>query len=64
VRLEREKADMAQQGSGKALYCSGALVGYIEAAKRYPTLEFAERCDDVFGTGGSARAFSKGRARR
>ncbi|MDX3227419.1 helix-turn-helix transcriptional regulator [Streptomyces sp. ME19-01-6] len=52
VRLQREKAGMSQQDLGKALYCSGALVGYIEAAKRYPTLEFAERCDEVFGTGG------------
>ncbi|KAK1181239.1 helix-turn-helix transcriptional regulator [Streptomyces sp. NBS 14/10] len=52
VRLEREKAGMSQQDLGKVLYCSGALVGYIEAAKRYPTLEFAERCDEVFGTGG------------
>ncbi|MGW3566729.1 helix-turn-helix domain-containing protein [Streptomyces sp. NPDC000941] len=52
VRLEREKAGMSQTELGKVLYCSGALVGYIEAAKRYPTLEFAQRCDEVFGTGG------------
>ncbi|MGP3922611.1 helix-turn-helix domain-containing protein [Streptomyces sp. 8N616] len=53
VRLHREKAGMSQKDLGKGLYCSGALVGYIETAKRFPTEEFAKRCDKIFETDGS-----------
>ncbi|MEV6313664.1 helix-turn-helix transcriptional regulator [Streptomyces sp. NPDC051776] len=53
VRRHREKTDMTQKDLGKKLYCSGALVGYIETAKRFPTDEFAEGCDKIFETDGS-----------
>ncbi|MGP3984313.1 helix-turn-helix domain-containing protein [Streptomyces sp. KR80] len=53
VRLHRESAEMSQNELGKAFYCSGALVGYIETAKRFPTHEFAESCDKIFKTDGS-----------
>ncbi|MFI1965750.1 helix-turn-helix domain-containing protein [Streptomyces pathocidini] len=53
LRRHRENADMSQRDVGKAVYCSGALVGYIETAKRFPTQTFAEACDKLFGTDGS-----------
>ncbi|MEU8569079.1 helix-turn-helix transcriptional regulator [Streptomyces pathocidini] len=53
LRRHRENADMSQRDVGKSVYCSGALVGYIETAKRFPTQTFAEACDKLFGTDGS-----------
>ncbi|MEU6079231.1 helix-turn-helix transcriptional regulator [Streptomyces sp. NPDC047108] len=53
VRRHREKTDMTQKDLGSKLYCSGALVGYIETAKRFPTDEFADGCDKIFETDGS-----------
>ncbi|MFG2194547.1 Scr1 family TA system antitoxin-like transcriptional regulator [Streptomyces sp. NPDC048639] len=53
VRRHREKTEMTQKDLGGKLYCSGALVGYIETAKRFPTDEFADGCDKIFETDGS-----------
>ncbi|MEU8136852.1 helix-turn-helix domain-containing protein [Streptodolium elevatio] len=52
IRYWRGLRGMSQEKLGEELFCSPSLVAYIEQAMRTPSHEFAERSDDVLGTGG------------
>ncbi|WP_436774079.1 helix-turn-helix domain-containing protein [Yinghuangia sp. YIM S09857] len=52
IRYWRGQRNMSQEKLGDKLFCSPSLVAYIEQAMRTPSGEFAERADDVLGTGG------------
>jgi transcriptional regulator with XRE-family HTH domain len=53
LRRYRTAAGLTQEELGDALIYTGSLVGQIETARRTPSLDFAERCDEVLGTGGA-----------
>jgi len=53
LRRCRVAADMSQEQVGQQIRYSAALVGLVENAKRVPSRDFAERCDDVLSTGGA-----------
>jgi transcriptional regulator with XRE-family HTH domain len=53
VRAFRQKAGLTQEALAAKLGYSLALVSMVEGQRRAPTLQFAERCDEVFGTPGS-----------
>ncbi len=53
VRHYREAADLSQRELGLKIGYSEQAVGMIEQGRRKPTLDFAERCDDLFETGGA-----------
>ena len=52
VKRLREARGWSQDVLGDKLSYSGQLVGLVENAKRTPSREFAENCDELFGTGG------------
>ncbi|MFI7081950.1 Scr1 family TA system antitoxin-like transcriptional regulator [Micromonospora sp. NPDC049903] len=52
LRLVRAAADMSQTALAEALSYSAALVAKVETCERKPSLDFARRCDAVFGTDG------------
>ena len=53
LRRCRLAADLSQEQLGQRVSYSAALVGLIENAKRVPSRDFAERCDDALATGGA-----------
>jgi transcriptional regulator with XRE-family HTH domain len=53
LRRLRSAAGMSQEDLGQRVSYSGSLVGMVETARRAPTRDFAERCDDALGTGGA-----------
>jgi transcriptional regulator with XRE-family HTH domain len=53
LRRLRSAASMSQEDLGQQVAYSGSLVGMVETARRAPTRDFAERCDDALGTGGA-----------
>jgi DNA-binding XRE family transcriptional regulator len=53
VRHYRDAADLTQRDLGEKIGYSEQAVGMIETANRKPTLDFAERCDELFNTGGA-----------
>src|SRR6266851_2442991 len=53
LRRCRVVADMSQEQVGQQISYSAALVGLVENAKRVPSRDFAERCDDALATGGA-----------
>jgi transcriptional regulator with XRE-family HTH domain len=53
LRRCRLAADLSQEQLGQQVSYSAALVGLIENAKRVPSRDFAERCDDALATGGA-----------
>jgi transcriptional regulator with XRE-family HTH domain len=53
LRRHREAADMSQKELGEAVFCSPALVGLIECAKRLPTREFTEHADKAVEANGA-----------
>src|ERR1035438_3678435 len=53
LRRLRSVAGMSQEDLGQQVAYSGSLVGMVETARRAPTRDFAERCDDALGTGGA-----------
>lgn len=58
LRRYREEAGLTQKQLGDILNYTGSLIGQIETARKLPTLEFSQRADAAFGTGGSlARLF-------
>jgi transcriptional regulator with XRE-family HTH domain len=52
LRRLRSAAGMSQEDLGLQVSYSGSLVGMVETARRVPTRDFAERCDEALGTGG------------
>jgi len=52
VRRLRESQGWSQDTLGDKLGYSGQLVGLVENAKRTPSREFVEHCDELFNTGG------------
>lgn len=52
LRYWREKAGLSQEALAGKVYCSPSLVAYIEQGLRAPSEEFAQRADEVLGTGG------------
>ncbi|MCL6734666.1 helix-turn-helix domain-containing protein [Streptomyces neyagawaensis] len=52
LRRRREEAGLTQGELGKALFCTGSLIGQIETAHRVPQREFAERVDAALMTDG------------
>jgi transcriptional regulator with XRE-family HTH domain len=53
LRRLRSAADLSQEDLGQRVSYSGSLVGMVETARRAPTRDFAERCDDALATGGA-----------
>jgi transcriptional regulator with XRE-family HTH domain len=52
LRRRRTAAGLSQDQLGQAITYSAALVGRVEVGERMPSLDLAERCDDVLATGG------------
>ncbi|MFC4022086.1 Scr1 family TA system antitoxin-like transcriptional regulator [Micromonospora sp. GCM10011542] len=52
LRLARATTGMSQTALAEALSYSGALVAKVETCERRPSLDFARRCDTVFGADG------------
>ncbi|MFI5484880.1 MULTISPECIES: helix-turn-helix domain-containing protein [Micromonospora] len=52
LRLARATSGMSQSALAEALSYSGALVAKVETCERRPSLDFARRCDAVFGADG------------
>lgn len=52
VRHQRERTGLSQRELGKKISYSEQAVGMIESGRRRPVVDFAQRCDDVFGTDG------------
>ncbi|MEW2382988.1 helix-turn-helix transcriptional regulator [Micromonospora sp. NPDC047707] len=52
LRLARASSGMSQTALAEALSYSGALVAKVETCERRPSLDFARRCDAVFGADG------------
>ncbi|WP_420119269.1 helix-turn-helix domain-containing protein [Micromonospora sp.] len=52
IRLARAAHGMSQATLAEALSYSGALVAKVETCERRPSLDFARRCDTVFGADG------------
>ncbi|MFR9778757.1 helix-turn-helix domain-containing protein [Micromonospora sp. MS34] len=52
LRLARATSGMSQTALAEALSYSGALVAKVETCERRPSLDFARRCDSVFGAEG------------
>ncbi|HEV2638159.1 MAG TPA: helix-turn-helix transcriptional regulator [Actinocrinis sp.] len=53
LRRYRTAADLSQGRLGEIINYTGALVGLVETAKRTPSRDFAERCDDALNTDGA-----------
>jgi len=53
LRIKREQAGLSQVAFAQRMFCDRSHVSRIESAERVPTEDFAERCDEVLGTGGS-----------
>ncbi|MFG1680973.1 multiprotein-bridging factor 1 family protein [Nonomuraea sp. NPDC049269] len=53
LRKYREAAQWSQKELVRRISYSTSLVGLIETAKRAPTREFAEKCDDALETDGA-----------
>lgn len=53
LRIKREQADLSQGAFAQRMFCDRSHVSRIESAERVPTEDFAERCDEVLGTGGT-----------
>ena len=52
LRTYRLAKSLSQEELGLLIGYSGVLVGLVETARRPPSREFAERCDEALGTGG------------
>lgn len=53
LRRWRVERGLSQAALGALVHHSGAQVGKVEKAERFPSAEFCERADVVLGTGGS-----------
>lgn len=59
LRLARAASGMSQTALAEALSYSGALVAKVETCERRPSLDFARRCDAVFGADGRFERIQK-----
>ncbi|WP_422734811.1 Scr1 family TA system antitoxin-like transcriptional regulator [Micromonospora sp. WMMD558] len=59
LRLARAVSGMSQTALAEALSYSGALVAKVETCERRPSLDFARRCDTVFGADGRFERIQK-----
>jgi len=53
LRRLRVERGLSQAGLGERVHHSGALVGKVEKAERFPSAEFCELVDAVLDTGGA-----------
>lgn len=53
LRRLRVERGLSQAKLGEIVHHSGALVGKIEKAERFPSVEFCERADEVLNTSGT-----------
>jgi len=53
LQAARVRAGLSQDELAAKVVYSASLVGMIEGCRRVPSLDFATRCDDVFGTPGT-----------
>jgi transcriptional regulator with XRE-family HTH domain len=53
LQAARSRAGLSREELAGLLNYSASLIGMIESLRRVPRLDFAERCDDVFGTVGT-----------
>lgn len=51
LRRLREQAGLSQEQLGERVFCSGAYIGFFEAAARRPQAELSKLLDGVLGTG-------------
>ena len=49
----RAKAGLSRELLATKINYSASLIGMVEACRRVPGLDFARRCDQVFGTTGT-----------
>jgi transcriptional regulator with XRE-family HTH domain len=52
LQISRNRAGLSQEQLGDLINFSGSLIGMVETARRPPSLDFAERCDEALKTGG------------
>ncbi|WP_117214070.1 helix-turn-helix domain-containing protein [Allorhizocola rhizosphaerae] len=52
LRHHRQRAGLSQNRLAERVFLSATLVGKVEMAQRFPTLDLAGRCDDVLDTDG------------
>ncbi|MGP3985910.1 helix-turn-helix domain-containing protein [Streptomyces sp. 3N207] len=52
LRIRREEAGLSQVKLARHTFCTHSYISRIESASRVPSEEFAQRCDEVLGTGG------------
>jgi transcriptional regulator with XRE-family HTH domain len=52
LRHARTRHGLSQEQLAEKIAYSGSLVGMVEAGRRMPSLDFAQRCDDALDTGG------------
>ncbi|HEY9413565.1 MAG TPA: helix-turn-helix transcriptional regulator [Pseudonocardia sp.] len=52
LRRYRVRAGLSQDQLAKKIFCVRPLVSMVETGSRLPTEEFAEACDQIFGTDG------------
>src|SRR5882724_2929010 len=53
LQAARSKAGLSRDELASQINYSASLVGMVESLRRVPRLDFAERCDEVFGTVGT-----------
>jgi transcriptional regulator with XRE-family HTH domain len=53
LQAARSKAALSRDELASRINYSASLIGMIESLRRVPRLDFAERCDEVFGTVGT-----------
>ena len=53
LRRLRCAAAVSQEDLGQQISYSGSLVGMVETARRAPSRDFAQRCDEALATGGA-----------
>jgi transcriptional regulator with XRE-family HTH domain len=53
LQAARSRAGLSRDELAGRINYSSSLIGMIESLRRVPRLDFAQRCDDVFGTVGT-----------
>ena len=53
LRYYRLRAGLSQRQLAPLVLVEATTIGKVEMAQRYPTLDFAERCDSVLGCDGA-----------
>jgi transcriptional regulator with XRE-family HTH domain len=53
LQAARAKAGMSREDLAARINYSASLIGMVETMRRVPRLDFAQRCDQAFGTTGT-----------